>query len=432
MTILPQLERDLRDAALQRAPSPAPAGGPRRRGWSVVVRARAALIAAAAGLACATVALAATGVILTGSPVHARRGQTATAALGLPRPGGAVLLGLRVADPAGGLPWGIRIVHTTRGVVCLQVGRVKDNELGVLGVDGAFGNDGRFHPVAADVLPAALGGLGVNVDVMCDEPPPATHAYVDAWTGISATPTAPGPVPPPADRRVLSFGLLGGNAVSVRYTQGGRMRTEPIGAPDGAYLIVQAAGGSHNPRVVQEEDNGIDDASGEFLNLTAGPWPLRPAPGPLMAITYRIHGRLCSDQPIERLPACPQPAFTPPKPLPLLHEALHPVFTITHGRVTALTVRFHAPYAITSANQDYVLFSQPQTQSCSSPGQASGGVAHVARADHDLPAGATVTLTVANPFRGACGRTLTVRVGYDNSLTLQTSFIGSAVLSAPR
>jgi hypothetical protein len=113
---------------------------------------RALALAGVLVLAGAAAALAASG-LLTGSPVRPGGPLSPTVGDGIPAPGGSQLLGFRVADPAGGLPWGLRIVHTTRGYVCLQVGRVQGGELGELGIDGAFNDDGRFHPLPADVLP---------------------------------------------------------------------------------------------------------------------------------------------------------------------------------------------------------------------------------------------------------------------------------------
>lgn len=48
------------------------------------------------------------------------------------------------------MPAGQRVIRTTRGEVWVQVGRVQDRQLGELGIDGAFHDDGRFHPIPAD------------------------------------------------------------------------------------------------------------------------------------------------------------------------------------------------------------------------------------------------------------------------------------------
>src|SRR5271165_235399 len=73
--------------------------------------------------------------------------------LGQPVPASLALLPARVADPQGGPPWGMRVIRTTRGLVCLQGGRVVKGQLGGLGVGHAFHADGRFHPfLTADAV----------------------------------------------------------------------------------------------------------------------------------------------------------------------------------------------------------------------------------------------------------------------------------------
>jgi hypothetical protein len=56
-------------------------------------------------------------------------------------------LAVQTEDPDGGLPWGLRLATTTRKLGCLEAARLQDGKLGVLGRDGAFANDGRFHPI---------------------------------------------------------------------------------------------------------------------------------------------------------------------------------------------------------------------------------------------------------------------------------------------
>ena len=80
-------------------------------------RMNATVMAAAFVLAGGAIAVAATG-LLNGRPVKRQGPATPNAGIGVPAPGGSRLLALRVADPQGGLPWGMRLVHTTRGEVC--------------------------------------------------------------------------------------------------------------------------------------------------------------------------------------------------------------------------------------------------------------------------------------------------------------------------
>src|SRR6185437_13106765 len=112
MSILEQLERDLLEAANRRLAggvegAPGPQGQRRRgrmtRGW------RLPLIACGALLASATIALAATGVILTGAPVRPEEQPNPDVGQGAPVPGASRLLSLRVPDPEGGLEWGMKV-----------------------------------------------------------------------------------------------------------------------------------------------------------------------------------------------------------------------------------------------------------------------------------------------------------------------------------
>src|ERR1700689_4631490 len=143
MTVLPQLERDLFEAAERRLTasdgSSLGVGRPALRGptlrrlshrrlsrrgrWSrgLTRRLRVPTVALVCLLAATTIALAASGVILTGAPVRPEEVLNPNVGEGVPAPGASQLLPLRVPDPEGGLPWGMRIVHTTRGEICIQI-----------------------------------------------------------------------------------------------------------------------------------------------------------------------------------------------------------------------------------------------------------------------------------------------------------------------
>jgi len=77
------------------------------------------------------------------------------------------LLGLRIADPDGGPPWGIRLAlrqpQSPPGLarqqpdVAIQIGRIRDGQMGFIGADGVFHDDGLFHiagPNSALTTPA--------------------------------------------------------------------------------------------------------------------------------------------------------------------------------------------------------------------------------------------------------------------------------------
>lgn len=70
-----------------------------------------------------------------------------TSGLGKVLKKGDRLLPIRVPDPDGGPAWGMRLVTTSRGDTCVQVGRVEDGQIGALGIDGAWNDDHQFHEI---------------------------------------------------------------------------------------------------------------------------------------------------------------------------------------------------------------------------------------------------------------------------------------------
>ncbi len=136
MTRLGELRESFMEAAERSVGEGAPRS--RRRAVSARVVAMAVLLALLLGAG----AIAASGVLRTGSPVHAPARLAPTVGLGAPARGGSRVLGVSAADPSGGPRWGLRLVRTTRDLVCVQVGRLYHGRLGVLGIDGAFGGTG--------------------------------------------------------------------------------------------------------------------------------------------------------------------------------------------------------------------------------------------------------------------------------------------------
>jgi hypothetical protein len=263
-----------------------------------------ALVVVLAGLIVAGPALAAAGVFQSGSPVTPVVAPTRNAGEGVAISSSATLLSLRAPDPAGGLPWGMRVLRTTRAVVCVQVGRVRSGVVGAIGRDSAFADDGRFHPFSDNyeqgppcVTPDARGNAYLNV---AEYGVPASGLFAGprgsgcrprrSVAGLRAGIALKGngrlrtlasryvgrPVCPPADLRDVFYGLLGPDAVSVtREAQNGRFVTTPTG-PDGAYLFVLRNQSSANA-------GGFTYDAGLF-------------PGAVRAVTYR-DGHTC------RLPA---------------------------------------------------------------------------------------------------------------------------------
>jgi len=354
---------------------------------------RVALVVLALVLATAAITLAATGVILTGSPVGTVRAPVATAGEGVPVAGGARLLPLRAADPAGGLPWGMRIIHTTRGLICVQIGRVYDGQLGQLGVDGAFDNDGRFHPLPTDALPDVLSDAAGWMAGNCASP---GEIYAGDSVGLELS-AASGPsksTAVPADRREISFGLLGVHAVSVTYREGSQTHTQPVLPGLGAYLIVQRYSSGRPLGSVSETDGR--DEPGNYSS-PAGP------NGALTAITYSYSGRACVDRGNLRLASCGLSEVPPPRPaaLPIVSEPLHAHLHIDKHVITSAQISFHAPYPVTNADEDYSVTAAV----CRRGLAGEGSRADVAR-------GALVTIPVGGVLSEACGRAVKFTVEY--------------------
>jgi hypothetical protein len=379
-------------------------------------RLRLALAALVLALATTAAGLAAGGVILTGSPVRTVARPIATAGEGIPVQGGSRLLPLRAADPAGGPPWGMRIVHTTRGLICVQVGRVYHGQLGQLGIDGAFGGDGRFHPLPADALPDVLGGYQGLMSGNCAAPG-ATYSGDIVGLLTSAASAPPARAGAGRDRREISFGLLGRHAVSIAYRSGSATHTQPVLPGLGAYLIVQRYTSGRQLGSVSESD-GRDEA-GNYS------YPAAPN-GALTAITYDYAGRTCIARGSGPRPAsCGLSEVPPPRPapLPVVHVPLHVHLQIHRHVITAADISFRAPYPVTSANQDY----STSAQTCRWF-SGSGPDANVAR-------GATVHIPVGELLALAqpCTRSLTIKVEYVrfvNGLP-QPTLLGTVTIHEP-
>ncbi len=319
-------------------------------------RMNAPLIVAIVVLAGGAIAAAATG-LLTGSPVSSPAGPPVPHAdYGVPVAGGSDLLALRAADPEGGLPWGMRIVHTTRGLVCVQVGRVYRGALGQLGVDGAFHDDGRFHPLAPDVL---YGTSEAMIECVL---PSQSFSFTDASADRSGDPVPREGVRPPArELRSISFGLLGPDAASVTYRTSSGLRTEPVSSGRGAYLIVEPV--AHAGSQFEHGGSDVGSVSQHVLIL--------PPPGlkgsTVSAITYRLGSHTCTSgfgAPVSTRCPMPRPALpVSHKPARNLREPLRLTLVKDTPAVCRraslndpcyqVRLQFKAPYAVRNAASEY-------------------------------------------------------------------------------
>jgi hypothetical protein len=452
MSILAQLERDLLEAANRRneagiksVESGVDASMPRLATRSRLRRLRLPLIALGCLLASATIALAASGVILQGAPVRPEGRLNPSVGEGVPAPGGSQLLSLQVPDPEGGLPWGMRIVRTTRGEVCLQIGRVENGQLGELGIDGVFHDDGRFHPMPADVLPeTSRVGVRVNDDdatgaVSCHlagQVVVADDVGVDRSAGAADGGERKRPL---RELRNIYYGMLGAPAVSVSYKAGKTDRTLAVLQPLGVYLIVRRAA----PKELEGSGGGSLGSEGDL-----------PASAPLTAITYRLDGKLCQRGPVlppwgvERLAdPCPEPHWPAvPNVAPRdLRRPLHVQLQVSGRLVTGVRLSFTAPFAVTSAKESYVV--RIPAISCSrevAPGQRGVILGYGAWSlGRNVTRGSTVThrFSGLELFSGQCGdrrhlrnvsrRSAVVEVIYSKYQGAVPVLVGSVMVRLP-
>jgi hypothetical protein len=214
---------------------------------------------------------------------------SATSGLGKVLPKDGRLLPIRVADPAGGPPWGIRLVKTTRGETCIQVGRVVGGEIGALGIDGSWNDDHEFHEIKpndqlADLCGATDGAGNGFVDEGAYNAPASVDVPIYNGRHIPA---------PASSLRMIFVGLLGPDARSVTYkTPGGRTRTERTSGGVGAYLVVFRETAANcldfSSSLVFSTNSCADVGEGDSADLRG--------PSAITAVTYDS-GKTCSDQP---------------------------------------------------------------------------------------------------------------------------------------
>lgn len=286
MSRLPDLEHQLWRAAERL--EPAPASRARRR--------TAPLLAGIAALLVAGGATAAVTVVLdTGDPVPQESKNNAVGEL---KPGSSVVLSLRVPDPDGGPPWGIAVFDATgRSIAgsrvpaastirCVRRARVQDGKLGVVGRDGLFNNDGKFHP-----QPELASSTGQCSGTFADgqllfsaggAPTPAS-----GYSGSIETPiggcllfrpkratSSPEtrrrlrgkPLCDQSGRRIVKYGFAGRQAVKVTISNRRITRSMKPG-PDGEFLFVLRASDAGTQQVGLKVTyrNGVTCSSGDWF-----------------------------------------------------------------------------------------------------------------------------------------------------------------------
>jgi hypothetical protein len=362
---------------------------------STARRGSAGLIFAAALLMAAAVAYATTQLIQTGAPVKSEEHFTANIGVGVAIGKTEGLLGIAAPDPVGGPPWTMRIYDTSRGLGCVQVGRLVEGRIGVLGQDGAFHDDGRFHPLPTQasqaegncVLLDAHGHAFLGVATF-DEPASGLPRECHLLDSPSASKRCAD-----SDPRDVFYGLLGPDARSITYTAEGRTRTIPTVGSEGAYLIVERA-----PAALAAQGVG----AGSFGALPAGGVSLSGRDGlhldlrqPIRKIVY-TGGRTCaltrhgfSDG--HRASCLPPVGYVARQinvpsaremasPIEVRPTLGRPVPRNPDEREAELLVSFTAHAGVTSALSGYSVFvEQPHSGPCARPPGGAGAGEDLAR-----------------------------------------------------
>jgi hypothetical protein len=363
-------------------------------------------------LAMAAGALAAAGVFRSGSAVRPVGPLTPSAGIGVPAPGGSRLLSLSAPDPAGGLPWGMRLVHTTRGLVCLQIGRLYLGRLVLVGRDGAFGDDGLVHELSADAVGRSPSPGGLGGRHAC-QPPESAFAAEEFGVAQSGLPAAPGTARSPL--RSIVYGLLGPEALSLTYKSGDRFITQPVEQGTGAFLIVL-------PGLPSGHQPGEGVGSYGFNQVGSGPSPS----GVLTDFAYRYGTGVCHVAVQQNVAhACHErrrPPVLPPETRG--HLAVHVTVTATAGARPSAVVWFVAPYEVSSALSSYQL---------QIPTPCHKGTV-VIPIERDVRRGETVTTTIPDAFGNACGRRVQIDVAYHrpsarDPLSVAPTILGHATIT---
>jgi hypothetical protein len=403
-------DRAVAEALLERVVSSQPHGAhdelaiARRRPRAlVIVLVSLLLLAVAAG------ALAAVGAIRFGSPAPSSGSlSNPRQGLGALEPGTARVLPVAVPDPAGGPAWGIRVLSTTRGVGCIEVGRVLNGRLGVLGQDGAFGNDDRFHPLPASGL--SNGGQCTNLDRdgLLFFTVSAAGVPASGWQGkgscVATHPPFGLPTSQycrPGELRDLYYGLLGPQASSVTYTLDRQQRTiKPVG-PEGAYLIV-----AMHSRFQRFRGRRYSPA-GTASSIMPHPWS-----SPITSMNYR-NGTACrirDTQPGTLNGQCTPPGYRPAPTPPLtaaqvtapIHVQLIVAPNPARGLATrrAIRVSFTARVPVRKASTSYEIVEDTSTPE-----------AAFEETERDINAGQTVSWLLPAPRPGVYSGKIVLGLG---------------------
>jgi hypothetical protein len=462
VSIIPEFERQLRDAADRRTHSPFA----RLRGRLL---ARPLIVAAAVVVGGTGAAFAAKAIVEVGAPAPRDYPNFGEKIL----PAGTRLLSMRVPDPAGGPPWGMRLIYTTADRQdpardhktarwgCVQIGRVVDGRLGILGQDGAFHNDGLFHELP--VQPEACGSLnhsGVLVGLTGGASITASayrglegcltssarrqeqmalpslerelgvaraekdlHTIREALEGLATYRKLAPKFNADAnclesDLRHVAYGVAGPNATSVTVTGEGHHQTIALTPrDDGAYLIVQPVSRQEQMHsALRLEDLALQaQALHRTVHYENGRSCPEESPPSCLAPIGSVHYGNAPHTPAKITHATPRPSA----PTALSRRAEHDPATPNPVTVTPLTGGRHTVFELTfrallnGGGYSYDIQAEGGP-ACQRAAERSGGGDGVAIGGTPIVRGQTITKTFKPPPSGLCPGRYRVYVAYEN------------------
>jgi hypothetical protein len=176
-------------------------------------------------------------------------------------PLGRVLV--QTADPSGGLPWGLEVVHGSGQRVCLRVGRVKNDRLGTI---TSAGQRTGFEPLADHPVPTGQS--------WCTFPDADGNMFVSVVVPIISA-NGPNGGNATTAQRTLEFGLYGPDLMSVTSIDAHQhLETQQTGS-GGSFLVVL-------PRTSSVCRTGAKSC----ITLNGGA-STGIGPGPITKLTYR-------------------------------------------------------------------------------------------------------------------------------------------------
>jgi len=296
----------------------------------------------------------------------------------------------------------MRVYDTSRGLGCVQVGRLVNGKIGVLGEDGAFNDDGRFHPLPSQASQAegecvlldregnaflAVGNYGVAASGLPHQ------CYLGKHPSLCAK----------ADPRDVFYGLLGPDAREIEYTLDGTTRVARTVGPEGAYLIIERTPAKVVALGVGSGNAGAVPSGGGTLSGRTGSIKL---PSPIKRVIY-TGGRTCTvlqasvrdnrgGKCVPPVGYVPQRAEVPSarqmaSPVSVRRVSVQPAPGRREAKQAGLSITFVAHASVTSALSGYsVTLQAPSTGPCRVGGrQANADLARDVRSGEQVQ----VTLT---------------------------------------